>query len=66
MKKLEIKIGGNVLAYNQKLTDGKLRILWQQSFMVLKNYSPPYYILVDPETKTRYRRSDRHLRPIGP
>ena len=64
-QKLEIKVGDYVLAYKPKLTDGKLSTLWQGPFKVLKNYSPSSYVLVDPVTKTRYRRSVRHLRPIG-
>ena len=65
-QKLEINVGDYVLAYKPKLTDEKLSTLWQGPFKVLKNYSTSSYILIDPEAKTRYRRSVHHLRPIGP
>ena len=64
-EKLKINIGDFVLAYKPKLNDGKLSTLWQGPYQVLKQYSHSSYVLIDPVTKTRYKRSVRHLRPIG-
>ena len=64
-QKIKFNIGDFVLAYKPRLNDGKLSTLWQGPFKILKNYSNSSFILVDPETKTRYKRSVRHLRPIG-
>jgi len=61
----KIKIGDYCLVWKPKLTMGKLSTMWAGPYQVLRNYSPNSYLLVDPETGVKYRRSVRHIRPLG-
>ena len=60
-----IKLGDYALIWMPKIVDGKLSKLWHGPFKVIKHYSRTSYLLKDPLTKTTYKRSLRHLRPLG-
>ena len=61
----KLEKGDYCLVWKPKMTDGKLSTQWAGPYRVIKHYSPSSYLLTDPETKTKYRRSCRHIRPLG-
>ena len=60
-----IQIGQYVLIWLPKIDNGKLSRCWYGPLKVIKHYSRTSYLCKDPITGTVYKRSTRHLRPLG-
>ena len=57
--------GDSVLMWMPRIDDGKLSKMWHGPLRVVRHYSASSYILEDPSSGTRYKRSIRQIRPLG-